>query len=273
MQNLFAFFYRYAFVFLFLMFEFISIRLIINRNENQREIFLNSSTIISGQVYSRIDRIKKYFGLQKVNQQLSAENAALRTLLAQSQRTFKPDTILDTLHHQRYQLLPAEIINNSIEFRNNMITIDKGSNDGVRQYSSVIERSGIVGFVTHVGRQYSTVMSVLNSKSRVSVKVQRNNSIGNLVWNGNSPILMQVEAIPKHGDVRLGDTIVSSGYSNFPAGHPIGIVVKAQVEPGENFYFIETKLFNDLSRTGQVYVVNDMHRNEIDSLTLKSVQK
>ena len=41
---------------------------------------------------------------------------------------------------------------------------------------------------------------------------------------------------------------------------------KAQIEPGENFYNIETKLFNDLARTNQVYVIIDLHKNEIDSL-------
>ncbi len=275
MQNLFAFFYRYAFVFLFLIFEFISIRLIINRNENQREIYLNSSTIISGKVYSRIDRIKKYFGLQKINHQLALENAALRTqfTLQRAPTIYKVDSIHDTIYQQRYQLVPAEIVNNSIEFRNNMITINKGSNDGIQNSSAVIERLGVVGFVTRVGQQYSTVMSILNSKSRVSIMVQRNQSIGNLVWNGNSPITMQVEAIPKHSDVRIGDTIVSSGYSNFPSGHLIGVVTKANVEAGENFYVIDVRLFNDLSRSGPVYIVNDLHKHKIDSLTQKNLLK
>jgi rod shape-determining protein MreC len=84
---------------------------------------------------------------------------------------------------------------------------------------------------------------------------------------------MQVEAIPKHGDVRIGDTVETSGLSHFPEGHPVGLVTKAQVEPGENFYNIEARLFNDLARTGQVYVVNDLHRNEIDSLQVKSIRK
>ncbi|MFZ1713880.1 MAG: hypothetical protein WAT88_01205, partial [Saprospiraceae bacterium] len=62
MQNLFAFFYRYAFVFLFLILEFVSIRLIIRRNESQREIFLNSSTIFSGKLLEKVNNVKNYFG-------------------------------------------------------------------------------------------------------------------------------------------------------------------------------------------------------------------
>ena len=84
---------------------------------------------------------------------------------------------------------------------------------------------------------------------------------------------MQVEAIAKHGDVKIGDTVETSGLSHFPEGHPVGVVTKAQVKPGENFFDIETRLFNDLARTSQVYVVNDLHRNEIDSLQLQSLRR
>ncbi|MEP7269481.1 MAG: rod shape-determining protein MreC [Saprospiraceae bacterium] len=269
MQNLLAFFYRYAFVFLFLLLEFISIRLIVNRNDIQREIYLNSSSILSGKMYERIGKIKSYFGLQEVNDGLAAENAALRAKLAemQLQTAGSVDSVLDTTTHQRFVLLPAQIVNNSIELTNNMITINKGSLDGVKKYSTVVESNGIIGFVTQVGSRYSSIMSVLNSNARVSVMVKRSGYIGNLVWDGNSPLLMNIEAIPKHGNVQIGDTIVTTGFSHFPKGHPVGLVTRAFVLPGENFYLIQTKLFNDIAKANYVYVVDDLHRTEIDSLS------
>ena len=275
MQNLFAFFYRYAFIFLFLILEFISIRMVIGRNANQREIFLNSSSIISGRLYDRIDRVKKYFGLRGVNEALAAENASLRAELANNheEHQYRIDSVRDTAFHQRFQLIPAQVVNNSVEQRNNMMTINQGSLHGIQKYSTVIESAGVVGFVTEVGSRYATVMSILNRNSRVSVRVRRTHYIGNLVWNGTSPVYMQVEAIPKHGDVRIGDTIETSGLSHFPEGHLVGLVTKAQVEPGENFFNIETRLFNDLARTSQVYIVNDLHKMEIDSLHLQSTRK
>lgn len=269
MQNLFAFFYRYAFVFLFLIFEFISIRFIVSRNANQREIFLNSSSIISGGLFDRINRIKKYFGLNEVNRQLAGENASLKTQIA-NLMAYTPDhtdSISDSVYNQRFVLHTAQIINNSVELRNNMMTIDKGEKDGISKYATVIEPTGIVGFVTHTGNHYASVMSILNSNSRVSAMIKRTLTRGNLVWTGTSPTVLHVEAIPKHADVRVGDTLVTSSFSHFPIGHPIGEVIKATVEPGENFYIVEVRLFNDLSRTNFVYVVNDLHKHEIDSLT------
>jgi len=269
MQNLFAFFYRYAFVFLFLIFEFISLRFIVSRNANQREIFLNSSSIITGGLYERADRIKKYFGLNQVNLQLAEENAALKSQISNIM-AYTPDasdSILDTIYRQRFVLHAAQIVNNSVELRNNMITIDKGMKDGVFKYATVIEPLGIVGFVTHAGNHYATVMSILNSNSRVSAMIKRTLTRGNLLWTGSSSTILNVEAIPKHADVRVGDTLVTSSFSHFPIGHPIGEIIKAVVEPGENFYVVEVRLFNDLSRSNYVYVIQDLHKNEIDSLT------
>lgn len=275
MQNLFAFFYRYAFVFLFLILEFISIRLIINRNDNQREIFLNSSSIISGKLYDKIHAIKNYFGLSLKNEELAAENARLRTELNNLQLVTSNtlDSVLDTISSQRYQLLPALITNNSVELTNNMITINKGSRHGVRRFSTVIEKDGIIGFINKVGSRYSSVRSILNLNSRVSVKIKRTNAIGNLVWGGVSPIIMKVEAIPKHADVEVGDTVVTTGFSYFPMNHPVGLVTKASVDPGENFYSIECKLFNDLSKSSHVYIVEDLHHTELDSLLTNSPNK
>jgi rod shape-determining protein MreC len=273
MQNLFAFFYRYAYVFLFLILEFISIRLIINRNENQRQIFLNSSSIISGKMLERVQAIKNYFGLRQVNDQLARENAALRARMAEIelQASTRADSVVDTIHRQRFVLIPAQIVNNSVERSNNTITINKGSNQGITRYSTVVEPQGIIGFVTHVGRQYASVMSILNTSARVSVKAARTQNIGNLVWEGRSPIEMSIEAVPKHADIRAGDTIVTSGFSHFPMNHPVGLITEAFVEPGENFYTIKLRLFNDITRAQYVYVVQDLHRMEIDSL--QSLQK
>lgn len=275
MQNLFAFFYRYAFLFLFLILEFISIRLIINRNEAQREIFLNSSTIISGKLYDKVNAIKNYFGLRKANLDMATENAKLRAEIANLQLlpSTRKDSVIDTITHQRFFLMPAQIINNSIEQNNNMITINRGSRHGVKKYSTVIEDNGIIGFVTKVGSLYSSVMSILNTKARVSVKVKRTNAIGNLIWEGGSPVTMKVEAVPKHAVVAEGDTIVTTGFSHFPMNHPVGIVTKAFVQPGENFYSIDISLFNDLSKASHVYVVDDLHRTEIDSLSSPQANK
>ncbi len=270
MQNLFAFFYRYAFVFLFLILEFVSIRLIIRRNESQREIFLNSSTIFSGKLLEKVNNVKNYFGLRKVNQDLAAENASLKAQVYNLTGTVNTriDSVNDTVGQQRFLLIPAQIVNNSIEFRNNMMTINKGALDGIKKYSTVIESNGIVGFVKNVGKRYSSVISILNSNARVSVMIKRNHNIGNMVWDGHSPILVSIEAIPKHADIKVGDTIVTTEFSHFPRGHVVGEIISATIEPGGNFYEIEARLFNDIARTDKVYVVSDLHRSELDSLEL-----
>lgn len=230
---------------------------------------MNSSTIISGKLYDRFSSIKHYFGLRKENQTLANENAFLRARLSNLEQeliTTRPDSLRDSTYRQRYLLIPAEVDNNSIEFRNNMMTINRGSLQGVTKFSTVIEPNGIVGFIKNVGSRYSSVMSILNSNARTSVMIKGSRTIGNLVWDAGSPMEMNLEAVPKHAFVHQGDTILTTPYSHFPSGHPVGVITKAIVEPGENFYTIRIKLFNDLSKVSQVYVVTDLHKNEIDSI-------
>lgn len=188
MQNLFAFFYRYAFVFLFLILEFVSIRLIIRRNESQREIFLNSSTIFSGKLLEKVNNVKNYFGLRKVNQDLAAENASLKAQVYNLTGTV--NTRIDSVNDTIGQTISTDTRSDrqtSIEFRNNMMTINKGALDGIKKYSTVIESNGIVGFVKNVGQRYSSVISILNSNARVSVMIKRNHNIGNMVRMATHP--------------------------------------------------------------------------------------
>ena len=69
-------------------------------------------------------------------------------------------------------IISAEVINNSVHKPNNYITIDKGRNDGVKKGMGVISSSGVVGIVKETSRHFSTILSILHSKSKVSVELK-----------------------------------------------------------------------------------------------------
>ena len=68
--------------------------------------------------------------------------------------------------------------------RNNFLTLNKGSKDGIRIGQGVIINDGIVGIVKSVSQNYSLVISILNKKTNVSIKFKKNNYVGSLKWNG-----------------------------------------------------------------------------------------
>ena len=266
MQNLLLLLARYGNFMLFIILEVLCFYLIINYNQSQKEIFLNSSNLFSGYVLDKKENVRSYVGLKTVNEDLHQENARLlqKSFIARpaiTDTSFVQDTTV------KFRVIPATIINNSVRQRNNSITLDKGSNHGLQKGMGVISSDGIVGIIRNVSPKYAQVLSVLNSQSRISAKIQGRNYHGNLVWKGWRPTELTLEAVPKHAEVANGDTIITSGYSSvFPPNIMIGTVKEFSVPQGNSNYVIDVSLSNDISKITYVYIIENMDKEEIKRL-------
>jgi rod shape-determining protein MreC len=110
----------------------------------------------------------------------------------------------------------------------------------------VICSNGIVGTVQYVSRNYSVVLSFLNSQSNLSVKVKKNNAFGSLVWEGDDPGEARLKDVNKHVQIAIKDEIVTSNYSTiYPEGIPVGTISNHYLDDGENFHSIDIKLNTD----------------------------
>ena len=148
-----------------------------------------------------------------------------------------------------------------------MLLINWGHRDSIKQDLGVITSKGILGIVDEVSHKYATVISILNSNSKISAQLKKTNHFGTLTWNANSPEFIQLTDIPKIAPVNKGDTIVTSGRSSiFPKNIHIGIVNDFKLDVAENFYEITVKLFNDMTSVEHVYFIENLDALEIDNL-------
>ncbi|MEP6647484.1 MAG: rod shape-determining protein MreC [Saprospiraceae bacterium] len=260
MNNLLLFIFRYSAFLLFVLLEIVALILIVRYNEDQRAIFLNSSTVFTGKLYKMADKAYKYGHLQTTADSLASENAKLKAEVFNMERTFQhmsgKEKPLDSCILEPFKIISASIINNSINERNNHFTLDRGTNDGIRNGMGVISPHGIAGIVEESNGQYATAISVLHSAARISASIKRNNFFGSLVWKATNPEYMILEAIPRQADILIGDTIITSGYSFiYPRGIYIGTVHRFWTEGGSNYYTVEVKLQEDIARLDRVYVV------------------
>lgn len=269
MQNLILLLTKYSSVFLFLFLEVLCIYVLVQFNNRQKSIFLNSSSTISASVLNKYDNLTSYLNLQQFNDSLQQENADLLTDIINQDLKIdhRIDTIkIDTIHS--YSITPAEIINKSLFQRNNNLTINKGKLDGIGAGMGVISKHGIVGIVRNTTKHYAHVMSLLNTQMQTSAKLKRSEILGELNWSGKDPTAMQMRAVPKHAIITIGDTIVTSGYSTiFPKNYLIGTVESYELERN-GFYSLDVKLSNDFFSLNHVYVVKHLFKNEIDSLNV-----
>jgi rod shape-determining protein MreC len=254
MRNLFLLVWRYNFFILFLLLETFCGYLIFQNNNFHRSSFINSTNALSTRVNSMVNNVTDYIDLRSTNEALSRENAAIKMLLPD---VYYIDSALqrinkDTILKQQYSFIAAKVINNTVNRRNNYLTLDKGRFLGVKPEMGVI-----------CGDHYCSVMSFLHKDSRISARLKKNGFIGSLVWDGYDETHASLKDIAKHVVVAKGDTVVTSSFSSiFPEGIMLGIVDEVNSGGGNNFQDITLKLSTSFGKLSYVYIVNNLFKDE-----------
>lgn len=275
MKNLWLFLVRYNSIFWFILFFVFSLVLVINNNQYQRSSFVNSSNVMVGSFYTKVNSWKEYMHLTEVNKDLLDENALLRYQL---QELRSRDTLFDALNTDsldnpnRYEFIVASVVNNSVHLKNNYITINKGSLDGIRKDMGVISSTGVVGTVMNVSPHFSTIKSLLHKTEIISVSIDSTSSaFGSLIWGDNTESrFAMVRDIPNHVKLYVGQPIYTSGFSSkFPKGIKVGHIVQTDIVSGGSFKDVRILLTTKFEKLSHVYIVKDKlaeEKIELESL-------
>ena len=269
MNNLVRFLKRFHFFLLFILFEGIALTLLVQNNHyqaGQTKRFYNEMT---GAIFGEYNNWTDYFNLRKSNLALSTENALLRGQIAQSYQIYDRKTFVvkDTVYKLQYEYIQAKIISNSTSKRNNYLMINKGAHHGIKTGMAVISSNGVVGVVKVVSENFASIQSLLHSDSRTSARIKKDNVAGTILWNGRASDISQMVEVPLHVKVRIGDTIISSGYSlDLPKGIMIGTINKIRTRQGDSFHTLDIKLSTDFNCIDHVYVVKNLAKNELNKL-------
>ena len=265
MRNLFLFLWKYNFFIFFLILEAFSGYLIVQNNNFQRASFINSTNKVAAEVNTMVSAVTEYINLRAANDALSRQNASLRTLIPD---VFYIDSalkqlVVDTIHKQQYTFLTAKVVNNSINRRNNYLTLNKGSMQGIKPEMGVVSAEGIVGIVKDVSEHYCSVLSFLHKDTRISARFKKSGYIGSMVWEGSDATHGALTDIAKHVKISLGDTIVTSSFSSiFPEGVMIGTVDEVDPNTGNNFQDIRVKLSTSFGNLTYVYIISNLYKDE-----------
>lgn len=267
MYNVIQLFAKYGSHILFVVLELICFSLIINYNKTQKDIFLNSSNVMAAKIVEQQNKVAHFANLKNQNDSLMIENANLIENLISIEYSSDNIPASDSILNQ-YTLIPTNVINSTIHLRNNHFTLNKGSREGVRPDMGVISsHKGIVGIVRNVTENFAHIISLLHSQTNISCSIKNRQGHGSLVWRKMDPLRMNLESIPKHEKIALGDTVITSGYSTmFPKGILVGKIENYNVIPGSNSYNITVKLFNDLTNIKYAYVIQNRFAAEQSKL-------
>lgn len=270
MRNLLEFLAKYNHWFVFLILEVVSMVLLFQYNSYQGSAWFSSANAVTGKLYEWDANVETFFSLTKVNQELTQRNAYLEQEVQKLSDSLVSVTKDSSIYHRdqfallrNYRLIPAKVVANSVDKPGNLMTIDKGSADGINKDMGVISGTGVVGIVYLVAEHYAIVIPVLNTKSNISCMIQNRGYFGYLRWKGGVSDLAYLEEVPRHAHFKLGDYVVTSGYSAvFPPGVRVGRILHVFNSADGLSYRVQLRLSTDFARLRDVCVIDDAAMKE-----------
>jgi len=193
-------------------------------------------------IHNGIDGIGSYFAdkkaLEAENKKLREQVDALHHQVARLEETQLENIRLKELLDYKegmdkaYQLQLAETIakkNNNLQY---MITINKGSEDGVTAGMTVMNHYGLIGRVSSVLSGSAEVLLLPDHESAVGARVKSTReALGVVEGDGTSTGNLQMIHLQHDADIFVGDEVITSGLDGvFPADIPIGEVTAIQYD-------------------------------------------
>ena len=269
MQQLIYFIKKFRYFLLFLLLEIMALVFIINHHSYHKSKFVHSANNISGSIYNKSNSITTYFNLKATNNLLAEENTRLKNLLAKKEFSKNLDFLImidSSTYFQKYTYTVAKIINNNYTQRNNVLTLNKGKKHGLTTDLGVVNSRGVVGVIGNVSANFATVQSILNSYSKINIRLKNSHHFGTLIWDGENYSTVQITDIPRQANITVGDTVVTGGKSTiFPEGIGIGAVKDFHFK-NKQYQQINIALFNDMSEISHVQVIKNLLGNEQKNL-------
>lgn len=151
-----------------------------------------------------------------------------------------------------YEPVPARVIARSPTVWYATITIDKGSDQGVRVNQPVTTGSGLVGKVSDVAPDASRVTLLTDHTSGVSAQVVPDGANGVVKATVGNPSDLILDFVQKGRPVPKGATVITSGWrssrleSLFPRGVPIGEVTRVDSGERELYQRVHLRPFADV---------------------------
>lgn len=212
-----------------------------------KDILLKINKFLIATTYSKTsDQSESYLIQKNLNISLENEIKELKELLNLNST------------HSSFDKVHARVLSRNNIYWLNTLTIDKGTNDGIKKDMAVITTNGLIGKISKVTKTTSEVKLLTSDdityKTSVVIRVDNKDYYAILNGYDTETNLLKVTAIDKNIPLKVGDTILTSGLGNMPQGIYIGSIVSSKIDS------------YDLSKT--VYVKSEQDFSTINYVTI-----
>jgi rod shape-determining protein MreC len=181
---------------------------------------------------------------------LRIENSAENELLLENERL---RDALDFKKTQPWTSIAVQIIGKNMSPASSTVTINKGSNAGIRKDMAVITSEGVVGKIQAALPGTAKVILLTDPGSTVAVRVQRNREEGLLE---GKLVNCALKFVSFYSDIQEGDLLVTSGLDGiYPKGLPVATVKKVTKHEAVAFQTVVAEPSVRLSRLEEALVL------------------
>ncbi|NGP89313.1 rod shape-determining protein MreC [Aliifodinibius halophilus] len=228
---------------------------------------LNNLRKVSITIFSYLEEplsnVRVYRQALKTNTQLRKQNILLldelSRLRAAGQRNKELRRMLQFSSESELSLYPVQIVGKELNQVTHSLTVDAGTNQGIKKGMPMVSADGLVGKVIVTAAGYSKIMPIYHTLFRVSAKLQQSNAYGIISWSGESGEIieeLQLNYVPQTTEVDTGEVVVTSGLSNqYPPDIPIGKVIRTEPRQGKETQKVFLKPFVNLYELAEGFIV------------------
>jgi len=204
-------------------------------------------------VYSLYDLSEENRRLRRRSGELMLQNSRLKEAQLENQRL---RALLAFKAESKLALIPAKVIGTREDGLVNAMVISAGERDGLKKNMAVVTAAGLLGKVFHVSPHHASVQLLLDRNFRVSAMIRRSRTTGIVRWTDGD--LVELGEVMKRSDVKIGDEVITSGFSSiFPGGLVIGTVTDIRQDEQSLFLHVLVRPAVDFSRIEEVLVVKN----------------
>ena len=271
MRKLFEFIRSVYVVVLFVVLEALAVSYYAHSTHYTQARLLARSNQLAGGVHGLMAGVHRYFTLGSENRVLLDRVAQLEERLARYEEVVaasRLDSCLQGIGESKYRFAVAAVVANSINRQQNLITLNRGRQDGVVEEMAVLSPDGaMAGYVVDCTERYAVAMSVLNTSFRASGKLADAEYYGSIYWDGLDQNVVILGELSKYADPKPGQEVVTTGFSQyFPADVLIGWVESASLNETRTAYTVRVRLAAEMSRLNEVVLVGNRDFYEIRNL-------
>lgn len=170
-------------------------------------------------------------GVRAENDVLKHQLDSLQVQLQQqrmlAERSQQLQRLLQLRDHTGLPTAAADVIGVGASPDFQTITINKGTNDGLKADMAVISPAGVIGRIVTPSRRAAKVQLLIDRNAAAGALIERTRVQGVVLGTGES--ILRMEYVAEIGDVKVGDTVVTSGVDGiYPKGFVIGRVEKVE---------------------------------------------